>query len=655
MKTLILAYLLAFGVTTFTLSAQKKGPKVDKAKDLYLKGVDDFNRNKFDKAEEFFLKSIEENGGFIEAYLMLADTYNQQKEYQLESDILKKSLNIDSTFFIPTYYNLGTAYFNQGKYDEAIYFLEKYKLKTKDVTSKTKADRLLTNVKFSKYAIAHPNSITPINLGDSVNSCYDDYWPSLRGDGQELVYTVLVPRDSLLFTTKRLPRTEQYFQEDLYVSEVNKSGKWLVRKKLSSSINTLGNEGAQSLSADGKWMFFTGCGREDGKGSCDIYFSRKTQEGWSVPICLDYPINTALYESQPSFAADGKTLYFISNRAGGIGGNDLWMAQIVGIKNNGIPIFGNLRNLGSHINTKFDEASPYIHPDGKTLYFSSNGWTGMGQMDIFMSRQQVDNEWSFPVNLGYPINTSGDEIGFILNSRGDVGYFSSSRFNNIDKERDLYSFQMPDSLRPTPASYLKGRVFNIDSKEPLDAQFELLNLKNGELVAQSSTNYSGEFLICLPVGNNYALNVVKTGYLFYSQNVNLSKATTALEPIVADIFLKPISLNASIVLENIFFETNSATLLTESLVELSKLLQFLQNNPSVRIEISGHTDNVGSEVLNKSLSLRRAQAVMLYLTDKGVESTRLKAIGFGFSKPISTNDTEEGRAKNRRTEMRITQ
>lgn len=656
MKTKFTLLLLSITLFSSIVYAQKLTSKSERARDLYLKGSDNLYLSKYDEAEEFLVKSTQEDDKFVEAYLLLGDLYNQQKDYPQEEKALLIALKLDSTFFIPTFYNLGISQFHQGKYDEAIINLEKYKSKTKDNDAKTKADKSLANIKFSKYAIGHPIQITPISLGDNINSTYDEYWPSLRGDEQELVFTVLVPRDSILSTQRKLPRLPKYFHEDFYVSKRDSSTQeWQKRYKLSSNINTLGNEGAQSLSVDGKWMFFTACGRVNGKGSCDIFFSTSTPDGWSTPIDLDYPINTAGFEGQPCFSADGKTLFFVSSRSGGEGGLDIWAAQIVGSKPDGTPIFGNLINMGNHINSHGDENSPYIHPDGKTLYFSSDGWTGMGQMDIFLSRLQPNNEWSLPVNFGYPTNTAGDEIGFVLNSKGDRGYFSSSRYNNGDNGKDLYSFLMPDTLRPTPASYLKGRVFDFNTKEQLSASFELLNLSNSELAVQSTTNYKGEFLICLPIGINYALNVSKTGYLFYSQNVNLSKSTSVTEPMVADIYLKAITINASVVLENIFFDTNSAKLLPESLVELSKLLAFLQNNPSVKIELSGHTDNKGTESLNKTLSLQRAQSVQKFLTEKGITPIRLKAIGYGYTQPITTNNTEAGRAKNRRTEMKITE
>lgn len=648
--SLLIAVLYLF---LLPINGQKLTTKSDRARDLYLKGSDNLYSNKIEQAEEYLLKAINVDSKFIESYLLLADLYNQQKDYQKESELLIAALEIDSTFFIPTYYNIGYALVQLGNYPGAESYITKYKSKTKDKEGVIKAGKLLKSIEFSKYAMLNPIDIKPISLGDSINSSYDEYWPSLRGDEKELVFTVLVPRDTLLYKQQKLPRLPRYFQEDFYHSRFESSGSWGGRESVKGALNTNGNEGAQTLSSDGKWLFFTGCGRADGQGSCDIYFSRSTAKGWSTPINLDYPINTPFFDGQPSFSANGKTLFFISNRQGGVGGMDIWYCNIVGFKPDGIPIFSQPENLGKVVNSSDDENSPFIHPDGKTLYYSSNGLIGMGQMDLYLTRQDSMNQWSEPLNFGYPTNTTGDEIGFVLNAKGDRGYFASDRYNNGNNGKDIYSFEMPQSLRPTPASYLKGRVFDDSSKDQMVANFELLNLANGSLTVNSTTNYKGEFLICLPTGINYALNVSAPGYLFFSQNINLTEPNSADHPLIADIYLKPIVKDATIILDNIFFNTNSSDLLPESIVELKKLLTFLQNNSNVRVELSGHTDNIGGEAFNNSLSQRRADAVKSYLTQNGIITTRIVTIGFGYAKPITTNDTSEGRARNRRTEMKV--
>lgn len=653
MKYLAFLFFALICLPTSTVLAQKLTTKSDRAKDLYLKGADNLYSNKYQQAQDYLIKATQVDTKFIEPYLLLADLFNQLKEYQKESEMLVKALQIDSTFFIPTYYNLGMAQVHLGDYERAKENVTKYRAKTKDKEGVTKADKLLRNIEFSQYAIQHPIDIKPQSLGDSINSRYDEYWPSIRGDEKELVFTVLVPRDTALFNQKKLPRLPKHFQEDFYTSKINTSNSWGGRTTATGALNTNGNEGAQTISVDGKCMFFTGCGRADGQGSCDIYFTRSTAKGWSAPINMEYPINTPFFDGQPSFSANGKTLFFISNRHGGEGGMDIWSSEIVGLKPDGTPIFGQPINLGPTVNSSNDENSPFIHPDGKTLYFSSNGLVGMGQMDLYLTRLDSLNKWTTPLNFGYPTNTTGDEIGFVLNAKGDRGYFASDRFSAGDKGKDIYSFEMPLTLRPTPASYLKGRVFDDKTKERITANFELLNLANGELAVNSTTNYSGEFLICLPVEINYALNVAKDGYLFHSQNVNLLEPNSADHPLIADIYLKPILKNATIILENIFFDTNSSDLLPLSMVELTKLLKFMQDNPKVRIELSGHTDNVGGETFNLALSQRRADAVKQFLLQNGVVTNRLSTKGFGYSLPITTNDTPEGRARNRRTEMKI--
>lgn len=638
------------------LHSQKLTTKSDRARDLYLKGSDNFYSSKFEQAELYLKKSIDADNAFAEPYFLLADIYFFKNEYSKEAEFLSAGLGIDSTFYVTGFYSLGIALMKCGDFDNAKLNIQKYRNKTKNPESIINADRMLKCIEFSRYTMKHPVNINPQSLGNDVNSPYDEYWPSLTGDESNLIYTVLVPRDTALFNKRRLPRSNPaFFQEDFYISSFDTLKGWSKRQLLAGSINTNSyNEGAQSLSVDGKWLFFTVCANNK-HNDCNVYFSKNGINGWSTPILLDYPINTPAYDGQPSFSANGKTLYFVSNRHGGFGGKDIWSCDLVGIDTKNNPIFGQLKNLNAPVNTSMEENYPFIHQDNKTLYFSSDGHIGMGERDLYLTRKDSLNQWGEPINLGYPINSFSDENGLVLNSKGDRAYFSSDRFNNLNQRDnlDLYTFEMPDSLRPTPASYLKGRVFDYNTKKTLSAKFELLDLASCELAITSSTNYKGEFLICLPIGINYALNVSEPGYLFHSQNINLTETNSATHPLVADIYLKPIVKDATIILENIFFDTNSSDLLPQSIVELTKLLSFLQMNAQVRVELSGHTDNVGGEAFNISLSQRRADAVKNYLTTNGIASVRLTTKGFGFSRPITTNDTAEGRARNRRTEMKV--
>jgi outer membrane protein OmpA-like peptidoglycan-associated protein len=311
-------------------------------------------------------------------------------------------------------------------------------------------------------------------------------------------------------------------------------------------------------------------------------------------------------------------------------------------------------NISDSINTEGAESSPFIHPDNKTLYFSSDGHIGMGGMDIFYCRKDSNDNWGKPVNIGYPINTFGDENSLILNARGDMAYFASDKLEGFGQQ-DLYKFKLYEEARPNPVSYMKGIVYDDQTKKRLEAKFELISLKDGQTKVESKSDpVNGEFLVCLPTGSQYALNVSKKGYLFYSENFSTpAEIHHKIDPFLKNVPLKPIKVGESVVLKNIFFEFDKYNLKKESRVELNKLYNLLKENKSLKIEIGGHTDNKGSEEYNKTLSQNRAKAVYEYLTSKGISSERLSYKGYGESKPIDTNKTEEGRANNRRTEFKV--
>jgi outer membrane protein OmpA-like peptidoglycan-associated protein len=293
-----------------------------------------------------------------------------------------------------------------------------------------------------------------------------------------------------------------------------------------------------------------------------------------------------------------------------------------------------------------------IHPDGKTLYFSSNGHPGLGGLDIFVSRKDEDGKWGEPQNLGYPINTKDDENSLLVSASGDIAYFASDREGG-QGGLDLYKFKLYNEARPQMVTYAQGVVFDAKTKERLGARFELIDLESGEQVVESYSNPgNGEFLVSLPSGRDYALNVSREGYLFYSDNFTLSQES-ATAPKQLEVPLKRIEEGSSVVLNNVFFDVDQYKLKPQSKVELDKLIEFLKLNPELRIEISGHTDNVGTDEANKVLSQNRAQSVVDYLLENGISKDRLSAKGFGESKPIASNDNEEGRAKNRRTEFEV--
>jgi len=513
---------------------------------------------------------------------------------------------------------------------------------------KKEGQYMLASARYAEQAIKTPVPFDPKNLGPGINTTRDEYLPSITADEQTLVYTVLLPRSEGVD-----PANPNNFQEDFYQGKFI-GGKWDQGMSMGSSVNTEGNEGAQCISADGKILFFTACqeldgaypGGREGFGRCDIFFSRNIDGKWSPPKNAGPPISTQFWDSQPCLSPDGTTLYFASNRPGGKGSIDLWKCTL-DEKGWGKPV-----NLGDSINTPYAETSPFIHPDNHTFYFSSEGHPGFGRNDLFVSRINDKGEFSKPSNLGYPINTLGNEISLVVSANGRTAYYSSERKEGMGG-LDLYSFELPEKAKATPVTYMKGKVFDKKTKKYIQAKFELIDLATSQTIMSSySDGKSGEFLVCLPANKNYALNVSKNGYLFYSENFSL-KEKNDNKPYLMDIPLQPLDTGTVVELKNIFFETAKFDLKEESKVELSKLIGFLNVNKDIHIQISGHTDNVGDKKSNQLLSQNRAKAVYDYLIAHGIVNTRLSFKGYGDTKPVAPNDTPENKARNRRTEFKV--
>jgi len=648
MRNLILLFLVLF---CFNATGQKYSVKSKKAIAAFESAQANYSNNQFDEAIRFLNAAIKKEEQFIEAYLLKADIYFTIKEHRNEIEALQKAIAIDTSFFVPAIFSMGVAKYNAGEYDQVEFWMQTFKKYNTNKRSKLEPNFWIQKAKFAKEAVVNPIYIEPVNLGRNVNSELDEYWPSISADGETMIFTVLVPKDPLVSNPKELTKNAINFREDFYVSN-HVNGEWEAREPV-VSINTNSNEGAQSLSADGNWMFFTACGRRGGKGSCDIWFSKRIEGGWSQPVNLGAPVNTPFWESQPSFSSDGRSLYFVSSRPGGEGKKDIWKASLTGIKKDGSPYFGKVENLGAQINTSGDENSPFIHHDNQTLYFSSDGWPGMGAMDLFYSKYDVQKGWQQPVNLGYPLNTENDEIGLIINAKGDLGYFSSDGLGD-GTDKDIYQFTIPQNLRPNPVTYIKGKVYDGETKEVLLADIRINDAADGQLSVLSRTApHSGEFLFCLPAGNEYALNIQKEGYLFYSDNFKVANNGSLDKPQKLNVYLNRIKAGASFVLRNVFFESDSYKLMPSSYTELNYVVRLLLLNTKIKVEIGGHTDNTGSKEYNVELSHKRAKEVYNYLKTKGIPEHQLSFKGYGFEQPIESNETEAGKAKNRRTELKV--
>ncbi|MBE0673292.1 MAG: PD40 domain-containing protein [Bacteroidales bacterium] len=622
------------------VNAQNYHTTSGRALKLFNEGKRAYDYLDYRNAEKSLKEAIEVDGGFYEAYITLAEMFYDLKRFEEAITNYRKAIEIDSDYFKPAWYYLGVSEFNCGRYDSALASLKKF-LATGDGTDRLKADALkkIRNSEYSLVAIGNPVPFNPVNIGDSVNSRFNDYSPTVTADGNVLMFTrELESGGNEMFSGRK--------QEDFYVSYRKSEGIWSMAINAGPPLNTPGNEGAQTIGAGGQYMYFTACDRPDGMGRCDIYYSSFDGKKWSDPVNIGGPINTPFWESQPSIGADGRTIYFVSNRPGGSGGLDIWISRMNDEGGWNDPV-----NAGETINTSGDDATPFIHFDGKTLYFSSNGRPNLGGYDLYMSRLATNNQWSEPINLGYPINTHNDEMGLAIESNGYRAYYAST--STRSRQKDIFFFDLHEEVRPDKVSYLKGRVFDYDTRRTLRARFELTNLTTGKPVASSFTSEDGQFLVCLPSGSDYGLNVLAEGYLFYSQNFPFEGEYSEYEPLVKDILLTLIRPGEKLILYNILFNINSSELLPNSIAELDKLYQLLIGNPGIKVEIGGHTDDTGSDELNLRLSEERANAVVRYLADRGIDRTRLTFKGYGKSLPGFDNSTAEGRRLNRRTEVKI--
>ncbi|QKG52137.1 OmpA family protein [Hymenobacter sp. BRD67] len=502
----------------------------------------------------------------------------------------------------------------------------------------------LQNCDYAAEAMAHPTGPAPERLPAPLNQFRDQYFPVLTADNR-----------FLLFTVRRNPELRGQENEDVLISAVDAEGKFGVPQSISPVINSRENEGAATISGDGKTLVFTSCGRAGGVGDCDLYISHRRGNQWTAPRNLGLLVNSKNWDSQPSLSADGRTLYFASNRGGGLGGFDIYVSTI-----GDDDAWGPARNVGAPINTSRDDLAPFIHASGTTLYYSSTGLVGLGNADIFRSEQDDKGQWSPPRNLGYPLNTFASEASIFISSDNKRVYCTRTEpprpgeAANLPPVILLYGSEAPASARARETStYTQGRVFDAVTKKPLNAVVRLFDLKTNALTQQVySDAETGEYTAVLNEGRAYAMYATAPGYLLKSLSFDYSNQQK-FDPLTLDIYLDPAKSGRSAVLNNLFFDSNQAILKPRSRTELDRLVEFLHQDASLRVEVAGHTDNVGQPATNLSLSQRRAQAVLSYLTAHGVPANRLRAQGYGESKPLVANDSEAHRAQNRRIELRI--
>ncbi len=625
-----LLLLLLLGTIPLIAQPQKVNKK---AMDLYTESTEHLHWDRFSEAEQALLKALEIQPDFILAHDRLGLIYYNIRRYSDAKNHLLQVVQAEPTKSKEAYYYLARSSFYIQQFDTAQHYVNIYRT-VGAINEKREGElkQLESSITFAREAVKKPFPFTPKPAGDGVNSTNNEYFPALTADGQYL-----------FFTRQVKDPTTRHNQEDILVSQRNSTG-WSTAISVSDLINTPdANEGAHSISPDGRQLYFTVC-EGGGYGSCDIYVSKRVGNSWGKPQNLGPKVNTTAKETQPCISGDGRSLYFVSSRAGGLGMLDIWVSHMDAEGEWGMPI-----NLGPNVNTKEIDERPYMHPDGQTLYFSSNGRPGFGDADIYYSRKQADG-WASPENLGYPLNSYYYEGGIFVSLTGDTGYFATDRFTSTGN-LDIYAFEMPIAARPRTVTYISGTVKDKTTNKAIFPVVEFIDLNTGlttNLVVPDVQ--TGEFLLTLPTGSNYGLNINQPGYLFYSYNLPIDKQKNSQK---LNILLEPITNRSSVVLNNVFYETGLFKLKPESKIELDRLVKFMQVNPTVKLEVAGHTDNVGTDANNLTLSQKRATEVVNFMVAAGIDKTRLVPKGYGATKPISDNDTEVGRGQNRRTEIMI--
>lgn len=627
-------YLFCFILFLTPFLSPGQHSKNPKAIRLYDKAIQLYDQREYMLAMKQLTDVIIEDSTFAEAYLLRGDLFNDLKQPEKAIPEYQKALSIDSAIFPPAYFIIANLQFSIEQYTEAkANYLKYLSFHPKGQIELGKVSVNLPLCDFRLKMMAAPVPYNPVNIGEAVNS-----------NGYEYINSVSVDEEQMYFTRRGADRRDN---ESFFESH-KENGQWSTATELGEPINTSGNEGALCLSPDRMSFYLTCCSRYDTYGSCDLYTSQRYGNQWTEPKNLGKVVNSTSWDSQPCLSSDGRTLYFVSSRKGSKGGSDIYCTVLQADGSWNIPV-----NLGDSINTIADEMAPFIHADGRTLYFSSEGHPGMGGADLFVSRMDINGNWTKAVNIGYPVNTRGDEINLVINAGGDAAYISSDKAGGFGNT-DIYRFELPKEARPQPVSYVEGKVFDKKDLHPLGASFELIDLATNRIIVRSTSDaVTGEFLLCLPTDHDYALNVTCQGYLFFSKNFSLTNGSGKENPQQLDIPMQPVSVGESVILHNIFFEIDQFELKPESKAELDKLVEFMLKNTTMTIEIGGHTDNTGAERHNLDLSEQRALSVYNYLVEHGVSKDRLTYKGYGKSKPIDTNDTPEGRANNRRTEFSV--
>ncbi len=644
------------------------------AKKLFKEADNYFGEKLYAPALDLYLAGLQRDSSRSDIYFHTGLCYLETAYKEKSLRYLKKAHEMSATVHPKILLFLGEAYQYNHRFAKAAEVYAAYR-KTFDKDSETERQSELVHLNRKMYECANglrymkePVKAIITNTGPIINSKHADFAPVISADESVLVFTSR--REGS--TGGELSAEDNQFYEDIYITYKG-NGSWTAPRNI-KEVNTDQHDACVALSPDGKQLFIY----RDKQGG-DLYASNfdAVANVWSKPQGLGENINTKYYEPSISMTSNGGMIYFSSDRPGGQGGLDIYKSQ-----KDEKGKWGAAVNLGPVVNTPYDDDAPFIHSDGQTLYFSSRGHAGMGGYDIYRSEIQ-DEVWTAPENLGYPINTAGEDIYFVLSADNKHGYYASAKENGSG-EKDIYMISMPErkpleisaqintiqvravnlqiknvemktqavAENTTNATVLKGKVIDADTKEPLVADVVLVDNATAEQLEEHKTDQAGMFSTFMPSGKNYNFSVEKENYLFHSENFDIP-ANNGYQDFNIVIELRKISVGSKVVLRNIFFDFDKATLRKESTAELEKLLEIMQQMPKLKIELSGHTDSKGADEYNKKLSQKRSQAVVNYLIAKGISADRLRFAGYGEERPMASNDDEEGRQLNRRTEFEI--
>ncbi|MFY0626546.1 MAG: PD40 domain-containing protein [Reichenbachiella sp.] len=637
MKYILISFLTVATILGSTqLSAQSKDP--------YRDGVKAYNRHAYDDAIVLLKQVLQTKPNHPGAWYRIAMSHKKMDRFADADYAFKKLSRIGADFNPWFYLEAGEMYVENGKFETAKTFLDNFLEKYPDIPKNTlnrhKAKNRIEYAKRSTEIRQKENTTeTPMPVTQII-SISDDFSPQVSPTGKRFYFTST--REGGFDHVKDPSRPTDFGQDIYYSYEVYEG--WSTPKLMPEPINSMNDDFGSTFTSDGQTMVYVRCGEKESVGSCDLYITQLEGKKWAEPKNMGNVVNSESWDSQPTISSDGSRIVFASTRKGGYGGIDLYVTTKNHLGDWGIP-----SNLGSIVNTPYKDSSPSLASDGKTLYFASDGHPGFGGQDIFYSL--FDNgRWTKPLNVGSPINSSSDDKYFTTTALGKA-YFASAKEDASNSE--IYEVELPDFLKPKPSLVVQGKVADAGSAAPLEALVMVEDMDTGELLAVNKSNSeTGDYQVVLPVGRNYSVSATKDSYFFYSTSFDLPKDTSYFE-MTKNIDLEPITKGTKVVLNNIFFESGRAELKPISYVELNKAVELMQQNATMVIEIGGHTDNVGSEALNLSLSQKRAEAVKSYLELAQIEVHRLQAKGYGESVPLEDNSTAEGRKANRRTEFVI--